>query len=282
MNLFNRIIIILLLVVSIPVLTIVLVVPQNVLVNVGDQMMSLGYSVNNIQPPWLRLAGGILIALIWDALAIFLVIREVKSQRKRYIRVKEISGGMATINPDSIVQQLEYAIDPLPGIIKVKPKVTAKRDKVRAEVEVTVRATSDVPELATNLVKVIRQVLTTELGLQVAGDPQVRITVASPGQAPPSREGPREEPEPEFDLELEPEPEPSPELEPDLLPEPEPIPEPEPLPEPEPESLIMPEENFFEVEEQEEEEEGEEEKKEEEEDLPDWAGLNAEDQEPRM
>ncbi len=254
MNLFNRVVVILLLVVSIPVLTVVLVVPQNVLVNVGDQMMSFGYSVNGIQPPWLRVAGGILIALIWDALAIFLLIREIKPGRKRYISVKEISGGMATINPDSIVQQLEYAIDPLPGIINVKPKVTAKRDKVRAEVEVTARATSNVPELATNLVEVIRQVLTAELGLQVAGDPQVRITVASPD---------RKQPPP---AELEPEPSP-------LL-EPEPMPEPESLPEPD----IMLEEDLFEFAEEAEEVE----EKEDEEDESEWAGLNPEDQEPRM
>jgi hypothetical protein len=284
MNLFNRIVVILLLIVSIPVLTIVLAVPQNVLVNAGDQMMSFGYSVNNIQPSWLRLAGGILIALIWDALAIFLLIREIKPGRKRYISVKEISGGMAQINPDSIVQQLDYAIDPLPGIIKVKPKVTAKRDKVRAEVDVTVRATTDVPKLATDLVEVIRQVLSKELGLQVAGDPQVRITVASPDQKPPSRKAPREEPEPEFELEPEPLPEPEPTLEsePPPLPEPEPIPEPEPLPEPEPiaasESTFMPEEDLFEFEEEKEEEE--EEKNEE--DMLDWAGSNTEDQEPGM
>jgi hypothetical protein len=274
MNLFNRIVVILLLVVSIPVLTVVLVVPQNVLVNLGDQMMSFGYSVNNIQPSWLRLAGGILIALIWDALAVFLIFREIKSKRKRYISVKEVSGGMAKINPDSIRQQLEYAIDPLPGIIKVKPKVTAKRDKVRAEAEVTVNATSDVPELATKLVNVIRRVLTTELGLQVAGDPQVRITVATPDQKSPPRESPREEPEPEPLPEPEPTPEPETEL--DLLPEPEPIPEPEPLPEPEPEPVFMPEEDLFAFEEEDEEDE----EKEDEENY--WVESDAEDQESRM
>jgi uncharacterized alkaline shock family protein YloU len=263
MNLFNRIVVILLLVVSIPVLTVVLVVPQNVLVNLGDQMMSFGYSVNNIQPSWLRLAGGILIALIWDALAVFLIFREIKSKRNRYISVKEVSGGMAKINPDSIRQQLEYAIDPLPGIVKVKPKVTAKRDKVRAEVEVTVHATSNVPDLATNLVKVIRQVLTTELGLQVAGDPQVRITVATPDQKQPPREEPEPEPLPET--------EPAPELELDLLPEPEPIPEPEPLPEPDPESTFMSEEDLFEFGEEDEEDEENY-----------WGEPDAEDQESRM
>jgi len=205
MNTFNRIVVVLVLLALIPLLTILFITPHTILVNIGDRLMSFGYNLGGIEQPILRLAGGILLALIFDALAIFLIVLELKPKRKRYIQVQEIDGGMATISADSIVQQLEYALDPLPGIIKVNPKVSAKRDKVQAMVEVLITPGSNVPETATNLVEVVRKVLTSDLGLRVAGDPQVRIKVAAPDKraAPPKAVEPAREPEVES-----PEPEP--------------------------------------------------------------------------
>ncbi len=196
MNIFNRVVVVILLLVLMIGVTVVLVRPQAVLVDVGDRLMTFGYSLDGFQRPWILLVGGILIALIFDALMLFLLIREIRPKRKRYIQVQEVSGGMATISTESVVQQLEYAIDPISGIIKVKPTVAAKRNKVQVNVEVTIGAKHSVPNMASDLVDVVRQVIVSDLGLQIAGSPKVQIKVATPDQKRPPT--PKSEfPEPE-------------------------------------------------------------------------------------
>ena len=71
---------------------------------------------------------------------------------------------MATIETDSIIQQLKYKLDPIPGVLEVEPKVNAKRDKVQATVDVEVSAGVNVPEQAGQLMNVVQSVLADDLG----------------------------------------------------------------------------------------------------------------------
>ena len=135
-------------------------------------------------PQWLRWVGGVLLALILDAILAFLIFLEVRRTRKQYIRVQQVTGGMATISTESIVQQLQHNLEPIADVVKVAPKINAKRDKVKAIVDVEVRAGTDVPGMATTLMGMVQRVLTESLGLQVYGQPEVRIKVL-PGPLPP-------------------------------------------------------------------------------------------------
>lgn len=192
MNIFNRIILVLTLLVLIVLVTATAVIPHIVLVDVGGWLMDWGDYFGRVQSGW-RLAGGIAIAVVFDIIALLLLYLELRPKRKGYIRVQQVRGGMATIGTDSIIQQLKYKIDPLPGVIEVEPHVNAKRDKVQATVDVEVSAGVNVPARAGQLMGVVQSVLTEDLGLQVYGQPEVRIKVAKPtGKLP----APRPEPEP--------------------------------------------------------------------------------------
>ena len=132
----------------------------------------------------LRWVGGVLLALILDTILAFLIYLEVRRTRKQYIRVQQVTGGMATVSIESIVQQLQHNLEPIQNVTKVAPKISAKRDKVQAMVDVEVRAGTDVPGMATTLMAKVQRVLTESLGLQVSGQPEVRIKV-QPGPLPP-------------------------------------------------------------------------------------------------
>lgn len=187
MNTFNRVVIVVLLLVLIPLVSMVFVIPHVILSDAGIWLTSMGEQLWAMSP-WMRLGGGILLALLFDLLAIFVIYLEVRRGRKRFIRVQEISGGMATLSIESIVQQLQYRLDPLANVVEVKSTVKAKGNKVDAAVDVTVAPGSNVPEMAARLVEVTRRALTEDLGLQVAHDPQVRMKVAAlpPGRKPPA------------------------------------------------------------------------------------------------
>lgn len=177
MNTVNRIVIVIVLLALIAALTAVFVLPHVLLINIGNWIVQSGQYFNQMQPAW-RLVGGLFLALIADLLILLLIFLEVRPGRKRFIRVQQVTGGMAAISGESIVQQLVYKLDPLPDVIKVTPKVHAKRDKVQAIVDVDVEAGADVPGLATQLMGVVKTVLSDDLGLQVYGQPEVRIKVA--------------------------------------------------------------------------------------------------------
>jgi hypothetical protein len=177
MNTFNRVVIVVLLLILIPVMSVLFVIPHSVLYNTGDWMRDLGERLWDMRPI-LRLPIGILLALAFDALAALLIYFEVRPKRKRFIRVEELSGGMATLSVESITQQLEYHLDPLANVIKVSPEIKAKGNKVQAVVDVTVTPGANVPQMATKLVERVKRVLVEDLGLRVAGDPQIRMRVA--------------------------------------------------------------------------------------------------------
>ncbi len=179
MNTFNRVVIIIGTIILVVACAFLFLIPHRFLISVGNWMVNLGEQLLQVVP-WVRLAVGIVLTLLIVLAGLFFIYLEVRKRRPKYIRVKELSGGMATLSIDSIIQQLEYRIDPLRNVIRVDPRVKAKGQQVAATVDVTVTPGTNVPKMAAQLVDIVRQVLTDDLGLEVAGDPEVRITVAPP------------------------------------------------------------------------------------------------------
>ncbi len=181
MNTFNRVVIVILLLALMVLMTLIFILPHVILTNAGLWLSNWGEYFNQMQP-WLRFGGGILLAIIFDMVLAVIVFFELRPRRKRSIRVQNVSGGMVTINDTSIIQQLTYKLDPVPGVLSVEPVIRAKRDKVQATVHVEVAAGASVPNMATKLMDIVQSVLVHDLGLQVFGQPEVRIKVApAPG-----------------------------------------------------------------------------------------------------
>ncbi len=197
MNTFNRIVIVLLLLILIPVLSYIFIVPHVVLGELGAWATAKSQALWQMNP-MMRLAGGIAAAVVVDILFLFLIYLELRRPKKQYIHVQKITGGVATLSVDSIVQQIQYRLDPVEGVIKVRPEVTAKGQKVRVAVDVLVQTGYNLPELASRLVDEVKEVITQELGLQPAGDPIIRMKVAAPskGRKPPVPSLPKPEPAP--------------------------------------------------------------------------------------
>lgn len=179
MNTFNRIVFVIVLLALIPLMTVLFVIPHVILSEVGAWATAVGRQL------WaadvvVRLGIGVLLAIGFNILALLLVFLEVRPHRRRFIRVENLTGGMATIGIESVVRQLEYRLDPLPEVINVKPEIQAKRNNVQAIVHVDVTTGVNVPQMASRLVEEVKDVLVTELGLHIAGEPEVRINVMAP------------------------------------------------------------------------------------------------------
>ncbi len=193
MNTFNRVLIVLGVVLVMAVMTATFVMPQVILTNVGQWMQSWGVYFGSVQPA-IRFIIGLALAAVFNLVFILVIFFEVRPSRKKFIRVQQVSGGMATLSIDSIVHQLQHRLGPLPGVIKVNPKIKARGDKVQAIVDVEVGAGSSVPNMASQLVARVHTVLEDDLGLQVSSDPEVRLRVSSnpaPRKLPESPDKPK-------------------------------------------------------------------------------------------
>ena len=179
MNIFNRFILVLLLLGMILILTAVLIFPGQILIVVGQFLVNWGqyFALIDQQQQILRLAISVGIAIIVDLILALWIYLEIKPKRKRFIKVEQVSGGKATVSLDSIVRQLLYRLDPLPGVVKVTPAVSPKGDKIQARLDVIVTRELAVPQMADNLITIAKQAIADDLGLVIAGEPQIRIKV---------------------------------------------------------------------------------------------------------
>jgi len=183
-NTLNRVVIVTVCLASIAALTALFLLPQIVLIAAGQWMLDWGSYIQGIDP-WVRLGTGVAIAVVVDIALAIVIILEVRRPRSRFLRVQQVAGGMANISTDSVVELLQHRLEPLPGIIRATPKIRAKGNRVTAWVDALVARGTNVPQTANQLIEVIQSVLTEELGLQIAGHPEVQVTVVQPtGSAP--------------------------------------------------------------------------------------------------
>ncbi len=185
LNTVNRVFIVILCLVLMIALTTLFLIPHEVLIRLGEWMARWGHYFLS-RSPWARLGIGVALALVVDVALAFVIFLEVKRKRKRYIQVQQAQGGMVNISIDSVVEELKYKLDPMEGVINVKPNIKAKGNQVQAVVDVTVTKGRNIPTIAQHLVQEVETALTQDLGLEVAGDPEVRIRVHPKAEGAPA------------------------------------------------------------------------------------------------
>jgi len=180
MNAFNRIIVTLLLLALIPIVTVALIVPQEAvdLLQEGLDRIEgqLGTSVSTGE---LMIRVGL--ALLIDVVLIFLLYLELRRPPKHGVPVRQVKGGEAQITIDSVIGQLEYHLDPLPGVLDVKPDVIPRRGGVQVALEVEMAADANMAANIEELSAITRRVVEEEMGLKLKGKPKLNLrTVPSP------------------------------------------------------------------------------------------------------
>jgi hypothetical protein len=174
MNTLNRMVLVIFLLLSIVVCTLTLVAPLPVLQLFVDQARMLLDFLERLQ--WfVRVPAGILIALILDAIFVFLIFLEVRKSSKKSIQVEKTEGGEVQISVASIADRLHYEVDQLSGVLKVKPQVSGKRGGVVVELDVETTAKISVPEKSAEILDAARMVVEDKMGLKLAQPPRVNL-----------------------------------------------------------------------------------------------------------
>jgi hypothetical protein len=177
MSVFNRLVVIVLLVVSMIVLPVLLVlVPArpDIVAIIGQQALGQLTAIGD-QNRLLFIFGGASLAILAFVFCGLLLWLELRRPRAKAVKIKKVSGDEAKVTTDSIARRLQYNIDQLAEVISVKPKVTAKGKGVHLRLDVETGPEIDVPAKTEEISSVAREVIEGRMGLKLADKIEINI-----------------------------------------------------------------------------------------------------------
>ena len=176
MNAFNRVVVVVLLLVLLAGIIYLALMPAQAVQYTQTGVTSVGNFFNAAEKAsrWLFAGGRILLGLAAVMLICWLLWKELKPRRPKTVKIHTEGNSNATITTESVSKRLAWHIDQLADVISVTPEVTAFGRSVNVMVNLETRPEIDVPMKTDEVVGVVKEVVTERMGLQL-GKVQVRI-----------------------------------------------------------------------------------------------------------
>ena len=188
MNVFNRVLVVVLSLGLIVFLTLALWRP-------GASLATLDSLVRGAQP--LTVAPGLYIA--WVALgvllllAVLLIVLELRRPQRLTVKVRQAGGGVVELTTESVCRSLEYHIGQVPGVTQVKLAVISKGASVQVLLDLETDPLMDVPAKSEEVIQLTRELIEGKLGLKMAAG-GLRVNVRQAPYRQGSGAGPAIEP----------------------------------------------------------------------------------------
>ena len=179
MNILNRILIGLMILLTFFAVTVAFAVPVESLTVVKGVVDSTLHTLGRIRPEFIIPFRALLVlcAMFLDALLIGLLVLELRGPAKRNIRINRVGGGEVIVTADSVAERVQYHVDQLADVVGVKAQVKPRGGGVELDLQVQTGADINVPEKAEQVLQVAKQVVEDKMGLVLAGKPRVHIHV---------------------------------------------------------------------------------------------------------
>jgi hypothetical protein len=186
MNVFNRVVVVLFLILLIPILALVILgaaVPGLVVTPLRQTLAGWETPALNTQVTTILVAAGL---LVLDLILLFLEFRRSAPQT---VRLSSVAGGQAVLSTTSIEQRLAQAISLVPDVVKVKPTVLGRRNGVEVVLDLETHPQVDVPAKTDEVVAIARDVVETQIGLRME-KVKVNLRLSERGGKRPSQQPP--------------------------------------------------------------------------------------------
>lgn len=167
MNLFNRIITIISLLVTTVLVLGMLLIPSDLLTSWLGYLFSL---VNTMQP-----ALRALISLIFILIVLLILWLELRRPGARTVEVARSTGGRIHITTSHVEERIAEQVDAMSGIIQVKVRVSGRDNGVVARIDVLAAPNLDLVTKGEDIAAKTREVVQDQLGLKMASKPQIVI-----------------------------------------------------------------------------------------------------------
>ena len=170
MNIFNRIVMILAIVLALLVATYVMVDPYGSVMLARDGLDAFEQLIyqDHCYRFFLLVLGGL------DLLLLVLLWLELRRGRRRtaHIRTKR---GAAELGIQSVAQSLEYRIDELAGVRKVRPHIVSHGRDVGIRVDLDTSPSVNIPVLTEQIANLCHDIVEGQLGLRIHGKVQINV-----------------------------------------------------------------------------------------------------------
>lgn len=203
MNVFNRIVMVLLFIAIIALVVVTLRWPFATIAVIRN---FLDWAEAQITPyTWpTMLAGGILIGL----LCLLLIVLELRRPRRKMVPIRKVSGGKAFLLTESVARRLGWYISRLSDVSRVTPTVWARGSGVDVRIDLETAPQVDVPMKTEEVLAVVREQVEDKMGLKLrrvrvqvrsAPFPKEPAVIAAPAPPPPPAPAPSAPPADELD-----------------------------------------------------------------------------------
>lgn len=180
MRIFNKIITIITLILLLPLITMLLALPEFALsqVRLGVDSLEalLATFVGNERLIMLAIAAGL------DLLILGLLFANLRRPPRESAPIRLKKGGVAEVAFHAIAQRIQISVSELPGVIEVIPYIEAPRRRVFVTLDVAIANYANVPQTAAEIVRVVQQTVGEDMGLAMAGKPSIRIRQTPQGK----------------------------------------------------------------------------------------------------
>lgn len=162
MNVFNRAVTILLFVTLMIVVPVLLILPAQIAGLAQHYLDAVSSGLNLFHRAVLVLVG--IMVFIICGLVLYLELR--RPARKR-VRLQSAAGGEVELAVESIAQRLEYRVDQLADVVKVRPEVKPRGKSVDVVLHLETSPDIDVPAKTEEVYQVAREVVEERMGLKL-------------------------------------------------------------------------------------------------------------------
>ncbi len=100
--------------------------------------------------------------------ALILLVLELRRPRRLTVKVRQGSGGVVELATESVARGLEYHIAQLPGITKVRPRVTSLGSAVRVMLDLETDPSMDVAGKSEEIIQLAHEIVQGRLGIKLA------------------------------------------------------------------------------------------------------------------
>jgi len=190
MNIFNRLIIILLILVAMVALPLALIFPEQAafVLRYGADLIDVNLEWLSTLTPAAEIGVRVLlgaVGLIVFLVGVLFLVLEVIRFRRNTVKLRDGSGELMM---DGVSGHLSYYVDMLPDVMNVKPRVQSKGKSVEVSLYVETAPEVSIPDKSAEVRETARRVLEEQLGLRVSKEIQVLI---KPVSHPQIRQGKR-------------------------------------------------------------------------------------------
>ena len=198
MNIFNRVVMVLLILAKFALVVLLLLFPRDVALIIQGAMASTLELLNTGQffVIFVAICGIVLLVLL------ILLWLELRHSQLKTVRITAAKSGDAQLGVQSVAQSLENRIDELAGVRKVEAQVASHGKDVEVLLNMDTSPSVNVPMLSDQIVELTRNIVETQLGLKIRGKVRINIrhepyprgamlapaaaSVSSPSTRPPS------------------------------------------------------------------------------------------------